>query len=108
MRVNARIDEATQQQLQYLTQTTGESLSHVLRESVAHYYVQVRGQRKPSRFLALAGQGDSGLTDVASNVKKYLTESLERKHGLAPRPDPATPEPAGVPMAPRRKRPPAA
>ena len=99
MRVNARIDEATQLQLDYLTQATGESVSHVVRESVAQYYAQVRGQRKPSRFLAMAGKGDSGLGDVASNVKAYVIESLERKHGLQPLPTKASVS------TPRRPRP---
>ena len=79
MRVNARIDEATQQQLDYLTQATGESVSHVVRESVAQYYAQVRGQRKPSRFLAMAGSWSSGRSDTASNVKAALIEALDAK-----------------------------
>jgi predicted transcriptional regulator len=37
MRVNARLDEATQQQLQYLIEATGQNASLVLRESVAQY-----------------------------------------------------------------------
>lgn len=79
MRVNARLDEATQQQLEYLTQATGQSVSHVVRESVAQYYAQVRRQRAPSRFLAMAGQWRSGHTDTASNVKAVLTEALQAK-----------------------------
>jgi hypothetical protein len=80
MRINARLDEATQQQLDYLTQATGQSVSHVVRESVAQYYVQVRGQRPPSRFLALAGTGHSGLGDVSTNVKAYVSEALASKY----------------------------
>jgi predicted Ser/Thr protein kinase len=86
MRVNARLDEATQQQLEYLTQTTGHSVSDVVRESVAQYYVQVRRQRGASRFLALAGKGDSGRSDVASSVKTQISEILGHKHRLAPLP----------------------
>ncbi len=80
MRVNARIDQATQQQLEYLTQATGESLSHVLRESVAHYYVQVRGQRKTSRFVALAGSWSSGRSETASDVKAVMAEAMAAKY----------------------------
>ena len=97
MRVNARLDEATQQQLQYLTQTTGRSVSDVVRESVAQYYVQVRRQRGAGRFLALAGKGDSGRSEVASNIKAQLSEVLGHKHHLAPVPAAARPasKPAG-------------
>ena len=86
MRVNARLDEATQQQLQYITLATGQSVSHVVRESVAQYYAQVRRQRGPSRLLAMAGKGDSGRSDVASTVKAQLSQILESKLGLAPPP----------------------
>ena len=88
MRVNARLDEVTQEQLEYLTLSTGHSVSHVVRESVAQYYLQVRGQhaKGPSRLLAMVGKGHSGRSDVASNVKAQLTEILEAKLGLPPRP----------------------
>ena len=98
MRVNARLDETTQQQLDYLAQVTGKSVSQVVRESVAHYYAEVKRQRKPSRFLAMAGKGDSGRSDVASNVKAQLTEILEKKFGLPP-----MPAAAGVAIQPARK-----
>lgn len=84
MRVNARFDEITQQQLEYLTQATGQSVSHVVRESVAAYYAQVRQKRPPSRLLELAGQGDSGRTDIASNYKAHVADIIQRKHGLQP------------------------
>ncbi len=86
MRINARLDEATQQQLEYLTRATGKSVSHVVRESVAQYYVQLRGQgATPSRFLALAGTARSGRSDVAANVKKHLDAALAAKRGTAPK-----------------------
>ena len=37
-RINARIDEATETQLVYLTEVTGASVSHVVRDSVSRYY----------------------------------------------------------------------
>jgi predicted transcriptional regulator len=84
MRVNARLDETAQQQLEYLAQATGQSVSHVVRESVARYYAEVRArQQGPRRLLALMGQGHSGRSDVASNVKRELDEILAAKHGLS-------------------------
>jgi predicted transcriptional regulator len=79
-RVNARLDPTAQQQLKYLTQVTGRSVSHVLRESVAHYYAQVRLQhRPPSSFLAMAGQGNSGFGDTSSRVKEIVAEAIDEK-----------------------------
>lgn len=81
MRVNARFDEAAQAQLEYLAQATGQSVSHVVRESVARYYAEVKArQQGPVNFLALVGKGDSGRSDIASNVKREVTEAILAKH----------------------------
>ncbi len=81
MRVNARLDDTAQEQLGYLTQATGQSVSHVVRESVARYYTEVRSRRQgPRRLLAMVGQGDSGRSHVASNVKREVGESIAAKH----------------------------
>ena len=81
MRINARLDEATEKQLAYLTQATGQSVSHVVRESVAQYYVQVKGQRQPSRLVALAtaGHWSSGRSDASTNVRSVVLEALKAK-----------------------------
>jgi hypothetical protein len=78
MRINARLDEETQAQLEYITLTTGSSTSHVVRESVAQYYLHVRSQQRPRmRFLDLVGH--SGRTDVASNFKTHVAQIMEEK-----------------------------
>lgn len=105
MRVNARLDEESQFQVDYLTQTTGMPISHVLRESVGLYYRQVRAQRSAMKhFSALIGMGQSGRSDIASNVKLHLSETLadkyrtslptERRPAVAPNvPKPASAQP---------------
>lgn len=80
MRVNARFDELTYRQLEYLMQATGQSVSHVVRESVAQYYVQVKQKKAPSRFLALAGTGNSGRSDISSNIRQFYGEALAQKY----------------------------
>ena len=86
MRVNARLDETAQEQLNYLAKTTGHSVSHVLRQAVSVYHEKIKQQqaRPPSRFLALIGTGNSGRSDVASNVKAHVADIIQRKHGLVP------------------------
>lgn len=95
MRVNARLDETAQEQLHFLAKTTGQSMSHVLREAVAVYHRQVKQQqaRPPSRFLALIGTGDSGRSDIASNVKAHVADIIQRKHGFLPLQPLPTPHP---------------
>ena len=83
MRINARLDDASQQQIDHLAQATGQSVSQGVGESVARYCAEVTArQRPPMRFLSLAGQGDSGRDDIASNLKKRLSEALAARHGL--------------------------
>ncbi len=81
MRVNARLDEDTERQLSYLTQLTGQSVSHVVRESVARYYHALTADKvKRSKFLALAGKFSSGGSDLSSRVKEGVAEILDEKY----------------------------
>ena len=85
MRVNARLDDEAREQIEYLTAATGMGVSQVLRESVALYYRQARASAGGAKhLLALAGKGSSGRSDIASDVKCYLTEGWAAKHGLPP------------------------
>lgn len=86
MRINARFDDEAEQQITYLTQATGQSVSQVVREAVARYYRQtVDRQCRPTRLLAAIGQGDSGRSDIASNYKKYVAEAIDAKYPPRPR-----------------------
>lgn len=60
--------------------TTGRAVSHVVRECVAAYYVQLRAREQgPRRLLGLVGHGDSGRADVASQTKRLLADGLSAK-----------------------------
>ena len=89
MRINARLDDEGGRQVEYLTQTTGQSVSHVVREAVALYYEQTRSvqpqpQPQPLRLLAAVGRGGSGRSDVASHYKALFGEGVAAKYGLGP------------------------
>ena len=84
MRINARLDDDAQQQINYLTQATGQSVSHVVREAVARYHREVASQGGLRHFAKLIGQGDSGRSDGATNYKQILADGWAAKHGLAP------------------------
>lgn len=80
MRVNARLDTATEHPLDDLTDATGKSVSHVRRGSVGRYCFKVRREAgMPSRFLALVGQGRSGHAGTAGDVKARFDEALAAK-----------------------------
>lgn len=83
-RINARVDAVTQQRLEELTLSTGQSVSHVVREAIAAYHVQVHKPHAPSKFLRRVGAGDSGRSDIASHARRHLAHSLTAKHDLGP------------------------
>ena len=104
MRVNARLDEESQQQVDYLTAATGMPVSRVLRESIGLYYRQVRAQRAGIKHLApLIGRGDSGRSDIAGDVKRHLGDALAAKQHLSV---PATPRVTPSTPAAKARRPP--
>ena len=81
MRVNARFEGVAEQQVSYLATSTGRKVSEVLRESVDFYYRHVRSGGSGLKHLPkLIGKGDSGLADVSTKVKHYLSEGLVTKH----------------------------
>lgn len=85
-RINARLDEEAQKQIDYLVQATGHNTSHVVREAIAVYHAQVRQSRPiPKRLLAMAGKYRSvdDRSDVASNYKQYVAEAIEAKYALS-------------------------
>jgi Ribbon-helix-helix protein, copG family len=82
MRINARLDPEAQEQIKYLTEATGQGVSLVVREAVAHYYVHVRqrAQRKaPMRLLAMVGKYDSGHSEGATNYKAIVGQAIDAK-----------------------------
>lgn len=102
MRVNARFEGVAEQQVTYLTTTTGLKVSDVLRDSVDFYYRHVRGGNVGGlkHFSKMIGQGRSGHDDIASNVKAYLSDGLANKYGLQP-----VPESAPAPTSPQQAEP---
>ena len=87
MRVNARFEGVSEQQVAYLASSTGQKVSDVLRQSVDFYYRHVRAEGGQLKHLSrLIGKGDSGQSDISANVKKYLGEGLDQKYGAAAKP----------------------
>ena len=83
MRVNARFEGTAEQQVNYLATSTGKKVSDVLRDSVAFYYQHMRAEGGKLRYLTpWIGQGDSGRSDIAADVKRHLGADLQTKHAL--------------------------
>jgi Ribbon-helix-helix protein, copG family len=84
-RVNARLDADRMRKLEQLAKATGLSLSDVIRDAIDHYADVKQAQNGPSAYEIMQRIGFIGCAkgpkDLSSNYKKYLTESLQKKHG---------------------------
>lgn len=80
-RVNARLDEATQRELEQLQRDTGGSVTDVIREAIHRYYLQAASQAHTvaDDFADLVGCID-GPADLSTHYKAELLASLARKH----------------------------
>jgi hypothetical protein len=85
MRINARLDEKTEQQLTYIRATTKQSLTDIIKHSLSLYYQQLRsetgeGTRKllQSDFIGCA----EGPEDLSSHYKHYLRHAGPRGQAL--------------------------
>lgn len=84
-RVNARLDADRMRKLEQLADTTGLSISDVIRDAIDHYADAKKAQSGPSAYEIMQRIGFIGCAkgpkDLAVNYKKYLAESLRKKHG---------------------------
>ena len=81
-RINARIDEALERQLEEIRAITSESTTEVLRSAIALYRASLgeRG-RRAADILAANGFIGSGVgrADLSTTYKRELTRSLAAK-----------------------------
>jgi len=83
MHINANVDAKIEQQLNYLSEITGQSVYEVLRASVEHYYLQMRAQHCPlEHFGAFIGKSRSGRNDVAGSYKEQLAQAWAGQKSL--------------------------
>ena len=87
MRINARLDEQTARDLQFLREALGaKSITEVLKYSLQQAAQDLRDQARAKRQKQL--WRDSGLIgcikdgpeDLSVNYKQYLAESLDEQH----------------------------
>ena len=82
MRINARLDTSSEQAFEYLKQSTGQSVTQIIKHSLELYVNELQSEtgRCNQQLLAdLAGIGQ-GPADLAENYKSYLDEALDEKY----------------------------
>ena len=86
MRINAKLDEKSEQDLQFIQQTTGETVTQLIKEMLAERAARFRETNQPGAKLKefldsdFIGCGE-GLADGSVNYKKYIPEYLDEKFG---------------------------
>lgn len=87
LRINARLDEQTMQDLQFLRDTLGlKSITDVLKYSLQQvaqdFREKARARRQRQLWLdsGLIGSVNHTPADLSANYKQYLTESLDEKY----------------------------
>lgn len=84
MRINARLDHIYERKLREIQARTGFSASEVVKKGLDILHKAHAGQPE-ARLKALLASSfigcADGPADLATEYKRYLTESLESKHG---------------------------
>ena len=85
-RLNARITSDIDQKLREIVNATGSSMSQVLMDAIEFYYRQgaIPAGENPyeiAKKSGIIGCMRGGPRDLSVRYKKYLAESLSRKHG---------------------------
>ena len=87
MRINARLDERSEENLEFIKQVTGESVTRIIKDLLEERARQLRQKNKPgSKFKALLESDFVGCAegpeDLSTNYKEYIYQGLKEKHGI--------------------------
>ena len=86
MRITARLEPSTAQQLEYLVTRLGASTSEVLRSGIDALYKQHAKPDEPvlKYFSKHIGAYDLGDANLSVNYKQAYAEALDKKYPLKP------------------------
>lgn len=84
-RVNARFDHEAEEQVRYIVEHTGMTISEVLKQAVAEYYQRLRRERRTPfeimQEMGVIGEFAGGDPDASTRIRETVTEAIERKLG---------------------------
>ncbi len=84
MRINARLDQSSEEAFDYLKQNTGKTVTEIIKHSLELYVSELKNKGKQSNqklLKELAGIG-CGPEDLSTSVKSYLEEDLNEKYPI--------------------------
>jgi nucleoid-associated protein YejK len=87
MRINARLDEQSEKDLQFIKEQTGETVTQIIKELLADRANEIRQKQQPGSKMKALLESDfvgcaEGPEDLSVNYKDYLYQGLKEKHGL--------------------------
>jgi len=85
MRINARLDEQSEQDLQFIKQTTGETVTQIIKTLLEERAERLREKNRPGAKLKALLDSDfvgcgEGPEDGSINYKKYVADYLDDKY----------------------------
>ena len=84
MRINARLDEQSEQDLLFIKEKTGETVTQIIKELLTAKAEMLRAKHQPGSKMQAFLQSDfvgcaEGPVDGSINYKQYISEYLDEK-----------------------------
>jgi hypothetical protein len=80
MRINARLGDEESLKFKFILDSTKESVSEIIKQSLSLYYNQIKKRKaNPSKALARYTGCFKGEKHLSTNYKEILTKSIEEK-----------------------------
>jgi len=87
MRINARLDEQSEQNLLFIKEKTGETVTQIIKELLTEKAEALKAKQKPGSKMQALLKSDfvgcaEGPEDLSTNYKEYFYQGIKEKHGL--------------------------
>ncbi len=84
MRINARLDEQSEQNLLFIKEKTGETVTRIIKELLSEKAETLKSKHKPGSKMQALLKSDfvscaEGPEDGSTNYKHYISEYLDEK-----------------------------
>jgi len=85
MRINARLDERSEENLEFIKQVTGENVTRIIKDLLEERAERLREKNRPGAKLKALLESDfigcgEGPEDGSVNYKKYFADYLDDKY----------------------------
>ncbi|MBE0435158.1 MAG: hypothetical protein IBX56_05070 [Methylomicrobium sp.] len=87
MKINAKLDKQSEQNLLFIQEQTGETVTRIIKELLAEKAESLRQKTRTGAKMKALLESDfvgcaEGPEDLSENYKDYLYNGLKEKHGI--------------------------